>query len=259
VRTLRELYAARHEGRVPAFHRIVIETTGLADPAPILATLIEMPVVAARFALSGVVTVVDAENGLAHLAQHEEARRQVALADRLVLAKIDRVDAAQAERVEDAMRAMNPAAPIARVRPEGALPEGLLEAGLYRGEARAPDATGWLSAGAYRRIGAPRAHAADIDSFAWSATEPFAADDLEAALETIVEVLGGRLLRMKGLAHVAGEPGPRAIHAVGHTLYPCARLPRWPDADRSSRIVFIGRGLEESAVASILDSFRSRP
>jgi G3E family GTPase len=136
-------------------------------------------------------------------------------------------------------------------------PARLLDAGLYRGGARAADATGWLNAGAYRRVGeaeAPR-HDPRITAFAWSAAEPFAPEDLEAALETLLDLLGARILRLKGLAHVAGEPGPRAIHAVQHTLYPSARLASWPDAQRGTTLVFIGRDLEEAQAARILQSF----
>jgi len=258
VRTLRELHVARQEGRAPPFRRVVVETSGLADPGPILATLIEMPVVAARYALSGVVTTVDAEHGGEQLAQHGEARRQVALADRLVVTKVDRVPAAALAPLEAAVRALNPAAPLVHARLGTAAAGDLLESGLYRGEARAPDAAGWLRAGAYRRAGTPHAHDSDIDSFAWSGAEPFAPDDLEPALETILDLVGDRLLRLKGLVNVRGEPGPRAVHAVGHTLYPFARLGAWPDAERASRIVFIGRGLEEGPIASILDSFLQR-
>jgi G3E family GTPase len=258
VRTLRELHVARHEGRAPPFRRVVVETSGLADPGPILASLSEMPVVAARYALSGVVTTVDAEHATRQLQAHGEARRQVALADRLVVTKVDRVDDAQRAAVENAIRVLNPGAPLAHSRPDAPLPADLLEPGLHRGAARTLDATGWLHAGAYRRVGEPPTHDSDIVSFAWSAAEPFAPDDLETALETIVDRLGERLLRAKGLVSVRGEPGPRAVHAVGHTLYPSARLATWPDADRTSRIVFIGHGLEDRPVASILDSFLPR-
>jgi G3E family GTPase len=258
VKALRDLHAQRLARSGASFRRVVIETTGLADPGPILATLVGMPLTAARYALSGVVTTVDAEHGAGQLRDHVEARRQVAMADRLVVTKADRVPAATLAGLEGAVRALNPGAGLAFVSPSSELPAGLLEAGLYRASARAPNAAGWLQAGAYRRIGTPVAHAPDIGSFAWTAAEPFLPGDLEPALETIVDAVGSRLLRLKGLAAVEGEPGPRAVHAVGHTLYPSARLPAWPDADRSSRIVFIGRGLEERAVASILDSFRRR-
>jgi G3E family GTPase len=134
----------------------------------------------------------------------------------------------------------------------------LLEAGLYRGEARAPDAAGWLNAGAYRRVpGGDAIHDPRISSFVWRHAQPVAWEDLETALETLLDLFGERILRMKGLVNVAGEPGPRAVHAVQHTLYPSARLATWPDADRSTRIVFIGRDLEEARAAPILDSFLS--
>ena len=90
----------------------------------------------------------------------------------------------------------------------------------------------------------------------WRSPEPFAPGDLERALEGIAGAAGSALLRLKGVARVAGEASPRAVHAVGHTLYPCPRLPPVPPAERSTRLVFAGRGLEESAIASILDSFR---
>jgi G3E family GTPase len=103
--------------------------------------------------------------------------------------------------------------------------------------------------------GAPR-HDPRISSFAWTAEEPLAWEDFEPALETLTSLLGARILRMKGLVNVRGEPGPRAVHGVQHTLYPAARLPAWPDGDRRTRLVFIGRDLEESAVDPILQSFR---
>jgi G3E family GTPase len=180
------------------------------------------------------------------------------MADRVVITKADRVNAEALGLIEGRVRAINPGAAIARSAPELALPDGLLEAGLYRGAPAAADATGWLRSGAYRRAGGEARHATDIASFVWVAEEPFEPASLELALRAVVGAAGATLLRLKGLAQVRGEAGPRAVHAVGHTLYPSARLARWPDADRSSRLAFIGRGLEEDRIASILDSFRSR-
>lgn len=261
VRALRELHGQRASGEIPAFKRVVIETTGLADPAPLLATLVELPLLAARFALAGVVTTVDAELGLATLDAHPEALKQAAVADRLVITKVDRAQSANVTALEERLAAINPGARVLRSTLGDADPAQLFDAGLYRGEARAADAAGWLNAGAYRRLGEARAGAHDerITSFVWRAEEPLDGEGLEEALETLLDLMGDRILRMKGLAHVAGEPGPRALHAVQHTLYPSARLAAWPDADRSTRIVFIGRGLEESAVAQIFQSFTHAP
>jgi G3E family GTPase len=255
---LRELHFQRASGAITAFTRVVIETTGLADPAPLLATLIEMPAVAARYSLAGVVTTVDGEHGMATLDAHPEAVKQAAVADRLVVTKVDRADPAQVSALEARLAALNPGARILRSAP-GRVPDPaqLLDTGLYRADGRVADPTGWLNAGAYARAGgtAPR-HDPRIRSFAWSAEEPFAWADFESLMEALQDVVGERLLRMKGLVNVAGEPGPRAVHAVQHTLYPSARLAAWPDTDRRTRLVFIGRDLEESAVAPILNSFR---
>ncbi len=258
VGALRELHFQRASGAVPPFRRVVVETSGLADPAPLLATLIEMPLVAARYCLAGVVATVDALHGMAELDAHPEAVKQAAMADRLVLTKADLAGTAAAEALAARLRGLNPGAPILRAV-HGALDAAaLFDTGLRRAGGVA-DASGWLNAGAYRAFGAaagPR-HDPRIDAFVWSAEEPFAAGDLESGLATLLELLGTRVLRLKGLAHVAGEPGPVAVHAVQHTLYPFARLPRWPDADRRTRLVFIGRDLEEAAVGPILESFRT--
>jgi G3E family GTPase len=257
VRALRELHHQRNERAIPDFRRIVIETTGLADPAPLLATLIEMPVVAARFALSGVVATVDAEHGMATLDAHPEAVKQAAMADRLVVTKIDRAARDAVATLDARLERLNPGARRIRADHGSVDAAWLLEAGLYRGEARAPDAAGWLNAGAYRHAarGSAELHDPRISSFVWSTVEPLAWEDLETALETLLELFGERILRLKGLANIAGEPGPRAVHAVQHTLYPSARLASWPDADRSTRLVLIGRDLEEARVTPIFETF----
>lgn len=182
------------------------------------------------------------------------------MADRLVVTKIDAVPPGAVAALEARLECLNPGAQRLRADHGRVDAAGLLEAGLYRGEARAPDAAGWLNAGAYRAIsgGSDAAHDLRISSFVWSTTEPLAWKDLETALERLLELLGERILRLKGLANIAGEAGPRAVHAVHavqHTLYPSARLASWPDADRATRLVVIGRDLEEARAAQILDTF----
>jgi G3E family GTPase len=259
VRALRELHFQRAEGRIGDFRRVVIETTGLADPAPLLRTLIELPLAAARYALSGVVATVDAVHGMRTLDEHPEAIKQVAMADRIALTKCDLAEGPAIDALEARARELAPGARVLRSSRGDADPALLLDTGLYRGERVPMDAAGWLNSGAYRLAGRPTPprHDPRITSFVWTAPEPLAWDDVERALETLAELLGERILRVKGLVSVAGEPGPRAVHGVQHTLYPFARLPAWPDADRSTRLVFIGRDLEESAVTQILESFRA--
>jgi len=253
VRALRDLHHRRATGALPSFRRVVIETSGLADPAPLLATLIELPVTAARYALSGVVATVDSGSGMETLDRNPESVKQVAVADRVVLTKTDR--AAPSPELRQRLRALAPGARLLEAA-HGAVDGALLfDAGLSRGGTAAPDARGWLNEGAYASHGARLRHDPHIGSFVWRHAEPLEWEDLEAGLESLRDVAGGRILRMKGLVAVAGEPGPRAVHMVQHALYPPARLPDWPDDDHTTRVVFIGRDLEERAVAQILDSF----
>lgn len=253
VRTLRELYDLRFMKEIAQFRRVVIETSGLADPAPLLATLIEMPVTAARYSLSGVVTTVDAELGMATLDAQPESVKQVAVADRIVVTKVDRAPAQSLGPLRARLKALAPGARIVEAS-LGKIDAALLfDTGLHRIDSPAPDAKGWLNAGAYASHAAPSIHDPRISSFVWRHDAPIAWDDLASALDTLYDLMGDRILRMKGLVNVKGEPGPRAIHAVQHALYPPARLPAWPDEDHTTRMVFIGRDLEQSAVARILE------
>lgn len=261
VQAMRDLYYRRAAGEVPDFRRAIVETTGMADPAPLARTLVELPLVAARYSLSGIVTTVDGVHGMDSLDRHPEAAKQAAVADRLVVTKADLASPAALAALEARLAAINPGAPALRSALGDADPERLLDTGLFRGAGRLGDAGSWLNSGAYRHAGAPRpaAHDPHITAFAWYADAPVPWAALEDALATLLEMAGERILRVKGLASVAGEPGPVALHAVQHTLYPPARLPAWPDADRRTRLVFIVRDLEEAFVAQTLDSFVAAP
>ena len=260
VQAMRDLYFKRAAGEVPPFRRAIVETTGLADPAPLARTLIELPLVAARYSLSGIVTTVDGTHALAQLERHPEAAKQVAVADRLVITKADLATAQELDALEARLAELNPGAPRLRSVLGDADPERLLDTGLYRGAGRLADAGSWLNAGAYRRVGTPlpARHDPRVRAFAWFAERPVDWAAFEDALATLLELAGDRILRLKGLVN-AGGPGPVAVHAVQHTLYPPARLPAWPDADRRTRLVFIVRDLEESFVAQTLDSFVAAP
>jgi len=258
VQALRELYFKRASHEVPPFQRAVVETTGLADPAPLLATLVEMPLVAARYALAGVVTTVDGVHGSRALDEHPEAVKQAAVADRIVITKTDLARSADLAALESRLAALNPAA--ARIHATmGAIDAAwLFDTGLHRHDGSRPDVAGWLGAGEWRSFARPAGrgpHDERIRSFTWTAEQPVDWDALEAALETLLELRGERILRLKGLVHVAGLPGPLAIHAVQHTLYPPARLAEWPDNDHRTRLVFITRDLDSDAVAPILSTF----
>ncbi len=227
VATLLDLLARRAAGSV-GYDRVLVETSGLADPAPILHALMTDPALAGSHAVAGVVTLVDALLGEATLGRHPEARRQVALADRLVLTKTDL--AAPAPALLAALRGLNMLAPLAVGAPDPAL---LL--------APAPR-LGAVPAGVAR-------HGAGISTFLVERAAPVPALALTLWLQALAEHCGERLLRMKGMVDVAEMPGrPAVIHGVQHVFAEPDWLDRWPDADRRSRVVFIVQALEGRAM-----------
>jgi G3E family GTPase len=265
VQALRDLYFKRANGEVPAFRRVIIETTGLADPAPIMHTLIEMPLVAARYSLSGIVTTVDAEHGDGQLNDHAESVKQAAVADRLVITKSDRISSATLSQLRSRLGLLNPGATILEAV-NGQVDTGMLfDTGLYQPGGKSPDVNKWLAAEAYKPVSAVRAplatsrvtarHDDRIRAFALVLDSPVQWPAMVEALETLTAMRGDQLLRIKGIINVAGESRPRAIHAVQHTLYPAAQLPAWPDGDHRTRLVFITRDLDETFVRGTMLAF----
>lgn len=264
VKALREIYFQRAEGTVPPFRRVVIETSGLADPAPILHTLIELPLAAARYALSGIVCTVDAEHGESALDTAPEAVKQAAMADRLVITKTDRVDAAPVAALRERLAALNPAAPVLEAA-QGALDASrLFDTGLIPLGATLPDVDKWLAldrvAAAQRHrpslfAGERSRHDARVSAFSLVREAPLDGAAAEDALDTLASIAGPRLLRMKGILAIANgtaPPRPRAVHAVQHTLYPPVTLASWPDADQRTRLTFITRDLDQNSVLEVL-------
>ncbi|MEO8386598.1 MAG: GTP-binding protein, partial [Betaproteobacteria bacterium] len=266
VQALRDLYFKRANGEVPDFKRVVIETTGLADPAPIMHTLIEMPLVAARYSFSGIVTTVDAAHGEQQLNDHFESVKQVAVADRIVLTKTDTTPPQSVARLRARLLELNPGADVFEAVAGEIAPAHLFDTGLYQPARKAPDVQRWLRAEAYRPLATkptylsppvaktPR-HDERIRSFVVTIDEPVVWQSLVDALEMLTTYRGENLLRIKGVVNVVGEKLPRVIHAVQHTIYPVATLAAWPDEDRSTRLVFITRDLPEAFVRQTLDSF----
>jgi G3E family GTPase len=266
VQALRDLYFKRANGEVPDFKRVVIETTGLADPAPIMHTLIEMPLVAARYSFSGIVTTVDAAHGELQLDAHFESVKQAAVADRIVLTKTDMATRQSVDQLRARLLALNPGADVFEAVTGEIAPESLFDTGLYQPSMKTPDVQHWLRAEAYRPhsttasyLSAPVAnsprHDERIRAFVVTFTEPVVWQALVDALEMLTSYRGENLLRIKGIVNIAGEKLPRVVHAVQHTIYPVATLPAWPDEDRSTKLVFITRDLDEAFVRQTLDSF----
>ncbi len=264
AQTLRDLLARRASGEIPAFRRVIIETTGLADPAPILHTLILDPVGGAAYRLDGVVATVDAVHGLGQLARQPESAKQAAVADLIVITKTDLADPHDLARLEEVLAGLNPGAPRLPSANGSLAATAVLGLGLYDPEQRSADVRRWLRAEALRPRHShrhdPNRHDAAIQSFCLEFAAPIDWSELADALEMLTSVAGDGLLRVKGIIDVAGEGRPRVIHAVQHIVYPWARLEEWPAQwVRRSRIVFIVRALERDYVESAFRHFVTAP
>jgi G3E family GTPase len=243
------------------FRRVLLETTGLADPAPVLHTAMSHPYLLLRYRLDGVVTVVDAINGAATLDAHAEAVKQAAVADRIVLTKTDLADSGQREAIVARLHVLNPAAPILDAAKGEATADRLLGSGLYDPDKKIPDVKKWLAAEAY--AGDHHHHHHDVNrhdehigSFVLTSDEAIPAGTLEMFLELLRATHGGKLLRVKGIVKLAEMPDtPVVVHGVQHVFHPTVRLERWPDDDHRTRLVFITRDLPERAVRELFEAF----
>ena len=257
ARVLREMLPRARRGEIG---RVVIETTGLADPVPILATLISDPVAASVYRLDGIVTVVDAVNGESHLAAHEEAVRQVAVADRIVISKSNLADPAE---LRSRLRRLIPGAPVIASTNGSVDPAFVLDAGLFDPSAKSPDVRGWLDAAAFETAHGehdhdPNRHDARIAAFCITLDQPVNWPALAAWLEALVASEGGHLLRIKGILSAKGEDRPIVVHAVQHLMHPAVKLRAWPEGDpRTSRLVFITRDLPRPVIEDGLRPFRN--
>jgi len=281
---LRDLYLKRVRGQVPEFVRVVIETTGLADPAPILHTLIDDPVLAAYYRLDGVIATIDAVNADAQLDAQFESVKQIAVADRLVLTKTDIADPAKVAALRVRIAAINPAAPVIVATMGAVDPAVLFDAGLYNPATKTADVRRWLAEEAYAVAHShdhhhDHDHAHDhghdhdhdhghahndvnrhddrIRAHCLTVEEPMEWDMVAGWLGSLAQSRGADLLRMKGLVRVAGEDQPVVVHGVQHLFHPPARLPAWPDADRRSKFVFITRDVSRADLEKTLAAFQT--
>jgi G3E family GTPase len=248
TRVLREMLPRARRDEIS---RIMIETTGLAEPAPILATLMTDPVVASAYRLDGVVTVIDAVSGEANLAERPEAARQIAVADRIVLTKTDLADPGSLWR---RIATLNPGAPVITARHGTIDPATVLNAGLFNPASKIPDVAGWLNAEAHADH--HHDHDARITSFCLTFDQPLHWQGVGLWLEMLIQTRGKDLLRIKGILNLQGQDRPVAIHAVQHVLHPPALLTGWPEGDpRTSRIVFITQDLPRAIIEGGMRAF----
>jgi G3E family GTPase len=230
---LRDLVARRDAGQIPPFGRVVVETSGLANPAPVVATLLSDPLVKHHYRLEAVVTTVDAQHGL----RHDESVRQAAAADRLVVTKTDLADPAA---VTARLRRLNPAAPILE-SVHGDVPPSA----LFDGAPRDPRDLDYDDS--------PE-HAHEVRALCITFDDPLDWTAFGIWLTMLLQARGEDVLRVKGLLDVGAE-GPIVLSGVQHVVHPPEHLPEWPDEDRRSRLVFIGRGLEQQALETSLAAF----
>jgi G3E family GTPase len=250
ARALADLVPRVRSGEVK---RVVVETTGLADPAPVVQALLADVTLARHYRMDGIVTVVDAVHGAATLAAHEEAVRQVAMADRIVLSKTDLAPALPA--LLERIAALNPGAPVV-VAARGEIdPAAVLECGLFDAEGKIADVRQWLNDAAWGRQGA---HDGRIHSFCLTFEEPLHWSGIGMCLEMLIGTRGENLLRVKGILNLVGQERPVAIHGVQHMFHEPVLLPAWPPGDpRTSRIVFITRDLSRETIEQGLRAFEA--
>jgi len=255
--TLRELFVQRRNGQVIDFERVVIETTGLADPAPVMQTLMTDTMLQAQYRLDCVVTLVDAVNGIGQLDTLKEPVKQTALADRLVITKTDLVDEAQVEALIARLRELNPGAPMQRALNGEIDVPFLIGIGLETAKSRMEEVERWMGAEPRDEHGHVHRHESDIRTFSLRYEKPFTWATFTQCMEVLTAMRGPDLLRVKGLVNVEGRHGPLVVQSVQHVFHPPIELAEWPSGDLSTRLVFITRGIERAAVASLFDAVRA--
>jgi G3E family GTPase len=252
--TMRDLFFKRALQAIPQFNRIVIETTGMADPGPILANLMNEPVIESVFRLDAVVVTVDCEYGLQQLANHAEARKQAAVADVLLLTKTDLASPETLVALKEKLIATNPGATQQKVLHGQIEPDFIIDVGLFDPTGKHAEPQRWLRAPAKPSL-FKKSHNDEIISFTVTLPSPLNWRDLKPVILKLCQTHGTNLLRLKGIIHAADQPAPLAIHAVHFTPYPPTLLEGWTEDEPTNRIVVIGKDLDETAIRKMLTQF----
>jgi G3E family GTPase len=272
IDTITDLLRRRVAGEIKAFDRIIIETTGLADPAPVLHAVMSHPDLLAQTRLEGVITVVDGVNGMATLDAHSEAVKQVAVADRIVLTKFDLLEGLEGENMLFAiivrMRKLNPSARLLTTHRGEATAARLFTMGLFDPTKKAPDVQAWLALEAVERAEHKghshghdhhhdvSRHDAQIRSFSFTDERAISPQGLELFLELLTSYHGANMLRMKAIVLVSDDLArPIVLHGVQHVFHPPVRLANWPDGKPQTRMVFIVKDIEKSMIEGLFKAF----
>ena len=260
--TLRDLFAQRRVGEVFDFDRVIVETTGLADPAPVVQTLASDTLLAAHYRLDGLITLVDGLHGVSQIDQQTEAVKQIAIADKILLTKTDLTSADHLETLCGRIRQLNSQSPIEFIRQGEVDPKRLIDLGLsssraslktlqFLGEALTDDAVSADGAGRY--LGQrSAAHNAAVKTLSLRFTEPFEWLSFSSALELLTTLRGPDLLRMKGIVNVDGDPV--VVQGVQHIIETPVKMDRWPSEDKDSRLVFIVRNMELEVIRNLFQA-----
>ena len=258
--TMRDLFFKRALQAIPEFNRLVIETTGLADPGPILANLMNEPVIESTYRLDAVVVTVDSLYGLKQLAEHAEARKQVAVADVLLLTKSDLASFDDLSALKEKLISLNASATQHQIVFGEIDPLRLIDVGLFDPTGKRAEPERWLraplkSASQYK-LGKgmlpQKMHDDEITSFTVTMPKPLNWADLKPRILWLCQTYGEQLLRLKGIIHAEDQSAPLAIHAVHFTPYPPTLLEGWDEDEPISRIVLIGKGLDELEIRKAL-------
>ena len=248
--TLRDLHQKRYLEDIPAFERVVVETTGVADPIPLIHTLMANPPLQQAYYLDAVVCMVDGEHGRRTLAEHETAADQVAMADILLVSKVDVVERAALGELFTDLRALNSSAEIIEAAHGGIDPARLFDRSLFQPDDRADNIGHWLAA-----VHDHHDHAAHYTSHLICRDGPLSLAGTGVFLNRVVNEMAENMLRIKGLVGFREKKGrPALIHAVQNKFYPLEWLDDWPDDERSSRIVFIGRNIDPVRIDELFES-----
>ncbi|WP_136620384.1 MULTISPECIES: CobW family GTP-binding protein [Mesorhizobium] len=271
VDTLADLVDRLQTGRIARLARVIVETTGLADPAPVLQSIMAHPALVQAFRLDGVITLVDAVNGNATLDAHVEAVKQVAVADRIVLSKADLVaDPGDLETLRARLRQINPGAELLDVADTGTGVAALFDCGLYNPATKSADVRRWLGEeaahdhhhhdGHDHEHGHGHRHDSRVRSYSLVHDDPVPFSAIEMFLDLLRSTHGERLLRMKGVIELREDPSrPLVIHGVQKILHPPVQLPSWPDGQRGTRLVLITLDMPEDYIRRLFAAFTNRP
>ncbi|HOY70959.1 MAG TPA: GTP-binding protein [Methylotenera sp.] len=254
--TMRDLFFKRALQAIPQFNRLVIETTGMADPGPILGNLMNEPVIESVFRLDAVVVTIDCVYGLKQLEEHAEARKQAAVADVLLLTKTDLASAEEISALKEKLIEINAGATQHKIAHGEIDPDFIIDVGLFDPSGKSAEPQRWLRAPlklAKPKGTLPQTNQHDeISSFTVTLPSPLNWRDLKPVILRLCQIHGEKLLRLKGIIHAADQAAPLAIHAVHFTPYPPTLLEGWTEDEPENRIVLIGKNLDENAIRKLL-------